>query len=117
MWQRVGGRRYHHGAAFGQVGEGVGPVSACHLIRRRAGLVYFSLLFLNLSRKEYDSIAAAKAAGAATLNYGLFLNTIVNFLIIAFAVFLLLRQVNWFMPKPAPAPGPVAMRDLLPVLP
>jgi large conductance mechanosensitive channel len=99
------------GAAFGQVVNSFVQDVLMPPIGRLVGHVDFSNLFLNLSGKEYDSIAAAKAAGAATLNYGLFLNTIINFLIIAFAVFLLLRQVNRFMPKPAPAPAPAAMRD------
>src|ERR1700722_10184774 len=79
-------------------------------IGRLLGHVDFSNLFVNLSGTRYDTIAAAKAAGAATLNYGLFLNTIINFLIVAFAVFLLVRQVNRLAPKPAPAAAP-ATRD------
>ncbi len=55
-------------------------------------------------------MAAAKAAGAATLNYGMFMNTVINFLIVALAVFLLLRQVNKLFPKPRPAPAP-ALKD------
>ena len=66
------------------------------------GRVDFSNLFINLSGKEYSSVAAAKAAGAATVNYGLFINNILNFIIIAFAVFLLVRQINR-MQTPAPA--------------
>ena len=68
------------------------------------GNVDFSNLFINLSGKEYPSVAAAKAAGAATLNYGIFINTILNFIIIAFAVFLLVRQINR-MQTPGPAPA------------
>src|SRR5215469_12972541 len=99
------------GAAFGGVVSSfVGDV-LMPPIGRLLGHVDFSNLFLNLSGKEYDSIAAAKAAGAATLNYGLFINTLINFLIVAFAVFLLVRQVNRFLPKPAPAPAPAATRD------
>ena len=68
------------------------------------GNVDFSNLFINLSGKDYPSVAAAKAAGAATLNYGIFINTILNFIIIAFAVFLIVRQINRMQtPKPAPA--------------
>jgi large conductance mechanosensitive channel len=66
------------------------------------GRVDFSDLFLSLDRKVYSSLAAAKAAGAPTINYGAFLNTILDFLIVAFAMFLLVRQVNRMMPqKPA----------------
>jgi large conductance mechanosensitive channel len=70
------------------------------------GKVDFSSLFLNLSGKSYSSLAEAKAAGAATLNYGIFLNNIVDFLIVAFAVFVLVRMVNrWNKPAPAAAPS------------
>lgn len=69
------------------------------------GNVDFSNLFINLSGKDYPSVAAAKAAGAATLNYGIFFNNIFNFLIVAFAVFLLVRQINR-MQRPAPAEAP-----------
>jgi large conductance mechanosensitive channel len=78
---------------------------------RLIGHVDFSNLFINLSETHYETIAAAKAAGAATLNYGLFLNTVINFLIVAFAVFLLVRQVNRLAPKPAPAAPAPALRD------
>jgi large conductance mechanosensitive channel len=58
------------------------------------GQVDFSSLYINLSGTEYETLAAAQEAGAATINYGLFINTIINFLIIAFVVFLIVRQVN-----------------------
>ena len=71
------------------------------------GNMDFSNLFINLSGKDYPSVAAAKAAGAATLNYGIFLNQIINFLIIAFAIFLLIKQINRLQrPAPAPAAAP-----------
>jgi large conductance mechanosensitive channel len=98
------------GAAFGQIVNSFVQDVLMPPIGRLLGHVDFSNLFVNLSGTHYDTIAAAKAAGAATLNYGLFLNTIINFLIVAFAVFLLVRQVNRFAPKPAPAAGP-ATRD------
>ena len=69
----------------------------------------FSSLFINLKEgPHYDSIAAAKAAGMPTLNYGLFINNIINFLIIAFTIFLVVRAVNRWMPNPPP---PVTTRD------
>jgi large conductance mechanosensitive channel len=65
------------------------------------GKVDFSNLFLNVSGKSYASLAEAKAAGAATINYGLFLNTVIDFLIVAFVIFLLVRQINrWNKPAP-----------------
>lgn len=69
------------------------------------GKVDFSNLFINLTSRHFDTLAAAKSAGAATLNYGLFLNTIINFLIVSFAVFLLVQQVNKLR---APAPASAA---------
>jgi large conductance mechanosensitive channel len=97
------------GAAFGQIVTSFVQDVLMPPIGRLLGHVDFSNLFVNLSGTHYPTIAAAKAAGAATLNYGLFLNTIINFLIVAFAVFLLVRQVNRLAPRPAPAPA--ATRD------
>jgi large conductance mechanosensitive channel len=94
------------GAAFGKiitsfVGDILMPPIGLLL-----GKVDFSSLFLNLSAKSYDTLAAAKAAGAATLNYGLFLNSVTDFLIVAFVVFLLVRQVNrWKAPAAVAAPS------------
>ena len=70
------------------------------------GKVDFSNLFVSLSGTSYPSLAAAKAAGAPTLNYGLFLNTVIDFLIVAFAIFQLIKQVNRLTAKPAPPAAP-----------
>lgn len=56
--------------------------------------VNFTNLYFNFSGGSYPDLAAAKAAGAVTLNYGAFINTLINFLIVAFAVFLIVKQVN-----------------------
>src|SRR5262249_774309 len=72
-------------------------------IGRILGRVNFADLFIPLSGGSYPSLAAAKAAGAATLNYGVFLNAVVNFGIIGFAVFLLVRGVENLAAKQAPA--------------
>jgi large conductance mechanosensitive channel len=93
------------GAAFGRiitslVGDIIMPPLGLLL-----GKVDFSSLFLNISGASYPTLAAAKAAGAATINYGVFLNTILDFLIVAFVIFLLVRQVNrWNKPAPAAEP-------------
>jgi large conductance mechanosensitive channel len=58
------------------------------------GGVDFSALYVNLSGEEFDSLAAAQEAGAATFNYGMFINAVINFLIVAFVVFLLVKNVN-----------------------
>ena len=61
--------------------------------------------FITLSPGSYETLAQAKAAGAATLSYGLFLNAIIYFLIVAFAVFLAVRQMNAMMKKPEAVPN------------
>jgi len=67
--------------------------------------VDFSSLFFSLSGTHYDSLVAAKAAGAPTINYGLFLNNVIDFLIVAFVIFMVIRQVNrWKKPVPVAAP-------------
>lgn len=68
------------------------------------GKVDFSSLFINLSRTPYESLAAAREAGAPVIAYGLFLNNVLNFVIVAFAVFLLVRQVNRWRPTPPAEP-------------
>jgi len=75
------------GAAFGKSSGIVGGRHPDAPIGRLVGRVDFSSLFVSLNGTHYDSLALAKAAGAPTVNYGLFLNTIINFLIVALAVF------------------------------
>jgi large conductance mechanosensitive channel len=58
------------------------------------GNVDFANLFINLSGGQYDTLAEAQEAGAATINYGLFINTVIDFIIVAFVVFLVVRQIN-----------------------
>ena len=67
------------------------------------GKINFSDLFINLSGTAYTSLKAAKDAGAATINYGVFLSAVINFIIVAFVVFLLVKQVNRMKKEPAPA--------------
>lgn len=93
------------GAAFGKVVTSFVDDILMPPIGLLFGRVDFSSLFLSLNGQHYNSIAAAKAAGAPTLNYGLFINTIITFVIVAFAIFLLVQQVNHFKAKPAPAPS------------
>ena len=75
------------------------------------GKVDFSKLFLTLKGEQFATLAQAKAAGATTINYGLFVNTVINFLIVAFAVFLLVRQVNKLRRSPEPAPAEPTTRE------
>ena len=94
------------GAAFGKIVGSLVEDVIMPPIGALLNHVDFSNLFLALNGGSYATVAAAKAAGAATLNYGIFLNTVINFLIVAFAVFLLVKQVNRWRPAPAPAPPP-----------
>jgi large conductance mechanosensitive channel len=95
------------GAAFGKIVTSFVEDVLMPPIGLALGKVDFSNLFINLSGKDYPSVAAAKQAGAATLNYGIFFNNIINFLIIAFVIFLLIKQINR-MQEPAPASAPTA---------
>jgi large conductance mechanosensitive channel len=93
------------GAAFGKIIASLVDDIIMPPIGLALGNVDFANLFVNLSGKDYPSVAAAKAAGAATLNYGIFFNTIFSFLIIAFVIFLLIRSYSKMQkPKLAPAP-------------
>ena len=91
------------GAAFGGVVSSLVNDVLMPPLGLLIGHVNFSDLFINLSGQHYPSVALAKAAGAPTLNYGSFINTLINFLLVAFAVFLLVRGVNKWFPKPAAA--------------
>ncbi len=94
------------GASFGKVVTSFVNDVMMPPIGLLLGKVDFSNLFINLSGKSFESLADAKKAGAATLNYGLFLNTTIDFLIVGFAIFILVRQVNR-MKRQAPAAAPV----------
>ena len=91
------------GAAFGKIVTSLVSDIIMPPIGLILGKVDFSSLFITLSG-HYDTLAAAKAAGAPTVNYGVFLNTIIDFLIVAFVIFLAVKQVNRLKKAPAPAP-------------
>lgn len=93
------------GAAFGAIVTSLVNDMVMPPIGLALGHVDFKDLFLPLNGQSYPNLAAAKAAGAPVIAYGNFLNTIVNFLIIAFVVFLLVKQVTRFQRKPEPAPA------------
>ena len=94
------------GAAFGKIVSSLvqdvmmPPVG---LVLKR---VNFSNLFVALDGKHYDTLVEAQKAAAPTLNYGLFLNNVMDFLIVAFCVFILVQQVNRWTKKPEPAAAP-----------
>jgi large conductance mechanosensitive channel len=77
------------------------------------GGVDFTDLFITLSGGSYPSLEEAKAAGAATINIGVFINTIINFLIVSFAIFILVKQVNRFRRKPEAAPVVPSRQEVL----
>ena len=69
------------------------------------GKVDFAHLFITLTPgKTFESLKQAKDAGAATLNYGLFINTVLDFVFVAFAIFIMIKQMNRFKKEEAPAP-------------
>ena len=94
------------GAAFGKIVSSFVEDILMPPIGKALGGMDMKSLFINLSSTHYNTIAEAKAAGAPTLNYGNFLNTVVDFLIVAFAIFLLVKQVNRMMPPPQAAAAP-----------
>lgn len=88
------------GGAFGKIVTSLVNDIIMPIVGKLIGNVDFSNLFLNLSnKKKYASLAAAQADGAATINYGVFLNNILDFLIIAFSIFIVIRQLNRFKKK------------------
>jgi large conductance mechanosensitive channel len=109
------------GGAFGRIVSSLVNDVIMPPIGLLLGNIDFSSLFIDLSGKGFASLAVAKQAGAATLNYGLFINTIIDFVIISFAIFIVVRQINRLAKKeaaPPPAPTPTEsllteIRDLL----
>lgn len=82
------------GGAFGKIVNSLVTDVIMPPIGKLTGGVDFSNLFINLSGTEYASLAEAQKAGAATINYGLFFNTVINFLIIAAAIFFMITWIN-----------------------
>ena len=93
------------GAAFGKIVSSMVQDIIMPPIGMLMGNVEFSDLFINLSSGTFNSLAEARAAGAATINYGVFINTILDFVIVAFAIFLLIRTMNRMKRKEEPAPA------------
>lgn len=87
------------GAAFGKIVTSFVNDILMPPIGLLLGRVDFANLFIDLSGKGYQTLELAKAAGAPTINYGMFFNTIIDFIIVAFAIFLVVRQLNKLKPK------------------
>lgn len=99
------------GTAFGQITTSLVNDIIMPPLGLLAGEVDFSSLFINLGPGDYATLEEAQAAGAPTLNYGRFINTAVHFLLIALALFLVVKKINWLRSlhePPEPAEGPVA---------
>ena len=94
------------GAAFGAIIKSFVDDLLMPLLGIFTGGLDFTNLFIALDGGDYATLADAMEAGAATLNYGLFINAIINFIIVAFALFLVIRQVNKMQEEEAPAPPP-----------
>jgi len=82
------------GAAFGKIVTSFVNDMLMPPLGKLMGGVDFSNLFINLGSEFYPSLAAAQEAGAATLNYGVFINAVLDFLIVAFAIFLVIKAMN-----------------------
>ncbi|HSH68362.1 MAG TPA: large conductance mechanosensitive channel protein MscL [Deferrisomatales bacterium] len=105
------------GGAFGKIISSLVGDVIMPPIGKLMGNVDFSNLFINLGDGSFDSLAAAKAAGAATVNYGVFINTVLDFVIVAFAIFMLIKAMNSAKKKeeakPVAPPAPPAQELLL----
>jgi len=93
------------GGAFGKIVASLVADMLMPVLGLALGKIDFSSLFIALNGESYANLAAAKAAKAPTLNYGVFINTVIEFLIIAFAIFLVVKAANRFQ-KPEPVAAP-----------
>jgi large conductance mechanosensitive channel len=98
------------GAAFGKIVSSMVDDVLMPPIGRALGHVDFSGLFVNLGDTPYPTLAEAKLHNAATLNYGIFINTVINFVIVAFCVFIIIQIIHKWTNKPAP-PAPPTTKD------
>jgi large conductance mechanosensitive channel len=99
------------GAAFGKVITSIVNDLVMPLVGLVVGKVNFTDLFIALDGGKYDNLAAAKAVSAPILNYGQFMSTFLDFLIVAFVIFIVIRQLGRFRKKEAPAPKEAYMKD------
>jgi large conductance mechanosensitive channel len=91
------------GGAFGKIITSLVNDIIMPLLGQLLGKVNFTDLFISLNGTKYASLADAQTAGAATVNYGVFINAIIDFLIVAFVIFLIVKQINRMKKAPAPA--------------
>lgn len=93
------------GAAFGKIVTSLVNDILMPPIGLLLGRVNFTDLFISLSGQSYATLEEAQAAGAATINYGLFINTVIDFIIVALVIFLVVRQINRMRAKEKAAPA------------
>jgi len=106
------------GAAFGKIVSSFVKDVLMPPLGKLMGGVDFSNLFINLGTESYASLAAAQEAGAATINYGVFINTVLDFLIVAFAIFMVIKAMNKLKrEEPAKAPDTKACPQCLSEIP
>ena len=105
------------GGAFGKIVSSLVDDIIMPLVGKATGGIDFTNLFINLGSEHYDTLAAAKEAGAAVFAYGNFIQNIVDFLIIAFCIFLMIKGINKVAKKkeeaPAAPPAPTKDQELL----
>ena len=105
------------GAAFGKIVSSLVADVIMPPIGMLMGGVDFTNLFVTLGSGSYETLEAAQTAGAATVNYGLFINTVIDFLIVAFAIFMMVQWFNKMKKKeeekPAAPPAPSKEEQLL----
>ena len=101
------------GAAFGKIVSSFVADVMMPPLSMLMGKVDFTNWFVSLTGGDYTTLAAAQAAGAVTLNYGAFLNTVINFVIVAFAIFLLVKQVNRLKKEEPQAPAETPAQEKL----
>jgi large conductance mechanosensitive channel len=94
------------GAAFNKVVQSLVTDIIMPPVGMLMGKMDFSAQFINLSGKQFETLAEAKKVGAATLNYGLFINTLVDFTIMAFVVFIMVKQINRLKRNEPATPAP-----------
>lgn len=107
------------GAAFGKIVDSLVKDIVMPVVGLLVGGVDFRHLYLNLSGTVYETLEAAEKAGAPLVKYGVFINTLIDFLIIAFAIFAAIKAINRFKhaeppaPPPPPPPPPAEPEDIL----